>query len=161
MTPILTTPQASVRGNTLFLTLPDAVNPVVWQMDIGQARSAALEVVPANTNWQIRLKTMAGATQDVALYDTRDRAVRVLTLVHQTLTADRSHTSATTPARTRHWMLAATALALFVILVGILWRLVPPPGYQADNVTAPASASSAVGIPQSADDVLNRRGGTP
>lgn len=75
------TPSAKVVEGILILTLPDAVYPVVWQMEIGQSKSSALEVRPdtgAEGHFLLMLKTARQDVLEIAKYETREAAVRAL-----------------------------------------------------------------------------------
>ncbi|OIN86690.1 MAG: hypothetical protein AUJ12_05280 [Alphaproteobacteria bacterium CG1_02_46_17] len=76
-------PTAKVVDGILILSLPDALSPVVWQMEVGQSKSSALEV-RANedgTIFTLVLKTPRQDILEIARYDQRDDAVRALLTV--------------------------------------------------------------------------------
>lgn len=70
---------AKVVDGTLVLSLPDAITPVVWQMDLSQVRASAIEVRGAdNGQFVLALKTPKGDVNDIAPYQTRAKAVHAL-----------------------------------------------------------------------------------
>ncbi len=76
-------PTAKVVDGILILSLPDALSPVVWQMEVGQSKSSALEV-RANDDgsvFTLVLKTPRQDVLEIAQYNLRDDAVRALLTV--------------------------------------------------------------------------------
>ncbi|HPQ50664.1 MAG: hypothetical protein KDJ26_06220 [Alphaproteobacteria bacterium] len=76
-------PTAKVVDGILILSLPDAMSPVVWQMEIGQSKSSALEVRPHEDGniFSLILKTPKQDILEIARYNSRDHAVRALMTV--------------------------------------------------------------------------------
>jgi hypothetical protein len=71
---------ARVVDGKLILSLPDAQTPVVWQMDITQTKSSALEARhnEETGTYTLTLKTPRGETVDIAPFDNREFAVEGL-----------------------------------------------------------------------------------
>lgn len=161
----LTSPQVTLRDRVLVLTLPDAVNPVIWQMDLGHVRSAALGVVSHADHWQVRCRGDDGVIQDIALYPTRDQAMHVLTMIHSAIAAPDE--PAKPKAGPRHILLAGVTVVVFITLISTLATLIPPIDLSQDTPAAAApvapgqSAPPPSNEPRNADDVLQNRGGTP
>ena len=89
-------PSARVVDGTLILSLPDAITPVVWRLDLGQTKASALEVRTdreddddgdegkgggGSGRFTLVLKTPKGEVHEIAPYDTRARAVQALMAV--------------------------------------------------------------------------------
>ncbi|HNQ91475.1 MAG TPA: hypothetical protein PKI93_00925 [Alphaproteobacteria bacterium] len=76
-------PTAKVVDGILILSLPDATFPVVWQMEVGQSKSSALEVRPAEhgDGFTLVLKTPRQDVLEIAQYDSKEHAVRALITV--------------------------------------------------------------------------------
>lgn len=73
------TSTAKVIDGILILSLPDAVSPVVWQMELGQSKSSALEIRNAeNDQFVLTLKTPRQDVLDIATYASRDQAIKAL-----------------------------------------------------------------------------------
>jgi len=73
---------AKVIDGILVLSLPDAVTPVVWQMELGQSKSSALEIRKSDDGlFVLTLKTTRQDVQDIASYENRDRAIKALLVV--------------------------------------------------------------------------------
>src|SRR3989338_1783630 len=70
---------AKVIDWILILSLPDAVSPVVWQMELGQSKSSALEIRDGgNGQFVLTLKTPRQDVLDIATYANRDLAIKAL-----------------------------------------------------------------------------------
>ncbi|MCB1557493.1 MAG: hypothetical protein KDJ50_01055 [Alphaproteobacteria bacterium] len=81
-------PHAKVVDGILILSLPDADSPVVWQMEVGQAKSSAMEVRPAdqnNSSYKLVLKTPRADVLDIASYSKKEDAVRALMTVSEAM----------------------------------------------------------------------------
>lgn len=77
---------AKVIDGTLILTLPNAVRPVVWQMQLGQTKSSALEVREQNDgNWLLVLKTPRMDVMEIAPFATKEKAVKALMAVSRAM----------------------------------------------------------------------------
>jgi hypothetical protein len=77
---------AKVIDGVLILSLPDAMTPVVWQMELGQSKSSALEI-RTNTegHFSLVLKTPRQDVLDIATYGNRDLAIKSLLVVSQAM----------------------------------------------------------------------------
>ena len=69
---------ARVVDGTLILSYPDAITPIVWQMELGNTRASALEVRQNDETFVLALKTPRGDVHDIAPFATRARAVNAL-----------------------------------------------------------------------------------
>ena len=177
---------ASVVDGTLILSLPDALTPVVWRLDLGHAKASALEVrEDADGNFVLLLKTPRGDVNDIARFATRGRAVAALMSVTRAM--EQSHgqfrpaayeggpyNAAHLPVPVRKKGKAAAsqgqgngrgllgglvAIALIIILGGIMLNMGPKP-VSSNAALSPAAGiapSQAAGVPVSADDFLKNR----
>jgi hypothetical protein len=171
---------ASVVDGKLILSLPDAITPVVWQMDFSSVKASALEVRETKEGtFTLTLKTPKGEALDVAPFAKREQAINGLMAAARALenAQGRIHpgTSVSLGETQGHgvhitreprqrgsagkWIGTIAALALLVVLVGIWGSLAPrPPGgvsamtTDIPSVTTPAERTP--GVPQSADDFL-------
>lgn len=77
---------AKVIDGVLILSLPDAVTPVVWQMELGQSKSSALEIRNTGVDqFLLVLKTPRADALDIATYANRDQAIKALLVVSQAM----------------------------------------------------------------------------
>ena len=178
------TSSAKIIDGTLILTLPDAIKPVVWQMQLGQTKSSALEVrdMP-DGNWMLILKTPRMDVMEIAPFSNKDAAVRALLAVSRAM--EKAHgqlgsgngpypVPAVVPGRYSSecrrggWLcrlmkfILYTFMTLFILLilgVGVLW--LTHSGSTQDQATtilqAPAPAEAPVGSPIPADQFLNNQ----
>lgn len=153
-------PDAAVRGDTLVLSLPDAMTPVVWQFDLSSVKASALEVNPCDGGFMLRLKTPRGEMHDIASYAIRDQAVDVLSLVHRALvTGGLSKQRGAirdedrVPRRSQ-WRMAVSGVLIFIAVMWVMTSMFPPPsagGVNAGSGSVPVLES---GQPMSADEIL-------
>lgn len=84
--PVKSLAAAKVVDGILILSLPDALNPVVWQMELGQTKSSAMEVrAQADDSFLLVLKTPLQDVQNIAIYNTRALAVAALLTISKAL----------------------------------------------------------------------------
>ena len=173
---------AKVVDGTLILSLPDAISPVVWRMELGHAKSSAIEVREQdNGTFMLTLKTPKGDINDIAPYDSRAKAVTALVAISRAMEhahgeihpANAPGTAAEAPARRTKGesrggsiLTGLAGLGLVIVLIMVLMRLNPlPTGIDpasGDMAAAPSAASgfmssTPAGEPVSADDFLSRQ----
>lgn len=77
---------AKVVDGTLILSLPDAISPVVWRWNLGDAKASALEVrEEKGGQFKLVLKTPRGDVQDVAPFENRAKAMHALLAVSRAM----------------------------------------------------------------------------
>ena len=76
---------AKVVDGILILTLPEAIRPVVWQMQLGQTKSSALEVREQGDYWLLVLKTPRQDVLEIAPFADRKEAVKALMAVSRAM----------------------------------------------------------------------------
>lgn len=177
---------AKVVDGTLILSLPDAIDPVVWRMELGHVRASAIEVrAQDNGTFMLTLKTPKGDINDIAPYDSRAKAVAALVAVSRAMEhahgeirpaandGGRGEGGTVAQARKRfpgaQIVTGILGLALVIFLIGALMRLNPgPPQYgdmaggdmaalRASGGGAAAPGALPAGEPISADDFLRSR----
>lgn len=178
---------ASVVDGTLIISLPDAINPVVWRLDLGQARASAMEIrAQENGTFMLTLKTPRNDVNDIAGFSTKASALTALMAISQAL--EHAHGrirpvandaplpmpsgTNTLPVPVRHIapkkksakgkgvLAGLVAVVLIVILLGALANIAPMPSSVMRNANPAAGGSSAAtstGVPLSADDFLKNR----
>jgi len=73
------TASVKIVDSTLVISLPGAVTPVVWRMDIKQVKASVIEVVSGeNGHYTLMIKTKQGETHNVATFIENDEAVAAL-----------------------------------------------------------------------------------
>lgn len=177
------TSSASVVDGKLILSLPDAATPVVWQMDLEQAKSSALEVrEDAKTGrFALALKTQKGETLDIAAYEDKALAVQALMVTskalenaHGKIRPAAANSQDAGPASARFAQQggfagaqpqtgskASAILAILLILfLFMAWAFTIPKA--SDTIARTRSAATGApttdtGVPVSADDFLSNR----
>lgn len=173
-------PNAKVVDGVLILSLPDALTPVVWQMELGQSRSSALEVrEQENSRFVLTLKTPRQDVQDIATYSKRDLAVKALMIISQALekaqgqikpvSSETGRNLVTvrqqeTSSNVNFWknfifkvlkvcaVLGGVALVLFILSL-IIFAFISPSG----DTASISQNSNLENVPVSADDFLEGR----
>lgn len=170
---------AKVVDGNLIISLPDAINPIVWRMELGSVKASALEVKQHETNgtYVLSLKTPKGEVHDIAPYAIREGAVAALMRVSAALQSAEGRMTAavqTTPhgeqaghpvfmkpdAGALKWIFALAGVIVLVFLFASLAKT--SPGVRvAEDIPGQTSASSTTGtaqtesgVAQSADDAL-------
>lgn len=172
-----TNTSASVVDGKLILSFPDAQTPVLWQMDLTQAKASAIEVLKADKGdtFSLTLKTQKGEKVQVASFDSREQALEGLMAASRALenahgniqiAANEDQKVAVSHAPRKkasksQWVTGLVALFALIVLFGF-WASVSPKsptsiqsasGNIASQTAAPTAQSS--GVPVSADDFLN------
>lgn len=174
-----TNASANVVDGKLILSLPDALSPVVWQMDLTQAKASALEVLHNEDKEQhsLNLKNPKGETIEIAVFEERNHAVEGLMAASGALenaqgqirpggTNTNGATNTTPRVQTKNapqnirgkWIGAILALVVLFILFTIWSSIVPRPiGTSTSGTASTGSVSNpqeSSGVPVSADDFL-------
>ncbi len=167
---------ANVVDGKLILSFPDALTPVVWQMDLTHAKASALEVRETKEGgaFTLTLKNPKDETVDIASFEKRTQAVeglmaasKALANAHGQIRPVTATSSSATVQQAKQsspgkWITAIIAIVLLVVLFGIWGSLAPEtPGNYAQPGLGPAAATSSpaneAGVPISADDFLRSR----
>lgn len=155
-------PSAKITGDTLVISLPNAIDPVVWRMDMGNVREAALEVRKEKTGYSLILKKPGNDQTGIAAFDSKEEAGDALIVISQALQQNTKparsqqdrHPVATMPTQApgRSW-LWLIPLGLIVLAVFLLSRSTDMLSVE---YTPPGDAvqSGETGVPLSADQVL-------
>jgi len=80
-------PTAKISKNKLVLSLPDAMTPVVWMMDISDKSSFVLKV-DQNENGQFIVQKISldgKKIEDIAYYASKKKAVRAMTVISKVM----------------------------------------------------------------------------
>ncbi len=173
---------AKVIDGTLILTLPDAVRPVVWQMQLGQTKSSALEVrEEAGGHFMLMLKTPRADVMEIAPFPSKEKAVKALMAVSRALEKAQGQMSsyngnpaypvpAVIACSRFGWLsrllkgVLTVLLAIILLLllgIGALWLMAPSQDAMTDQISETMEAPPApapdqtIGKPVSADDFLS------
>lgn len=169
---------AKVIDGILILSLPDAVSPVVWQMELGQSKSSALEIRETdNDQFVLTLKTPRQDVLDIATYANRDLAIKALLVTSAALEKGRGQLKASPAAGANAYplpvvtqskstsgvlaVLKKTFVGLAIvagslILLGVVIFLI----FSAVNIVMSANSTPSAGVSGgavSADEFLENR----
>ena len=129
------TSTAKVIDGVLILSLPDAITPVVWQMELGQSKSSALEIrTVSDTQFLLTLKTPRQDILDIAAYENRDQAIKALMVISQAMEKAQGQLKSAAPANSypvpaisythNGWIGASFLKKLFRFLLMIIGGLI-------------------------------------
>lgn len=77
---------ARVVDGTLIISLPQAITPIVWRMELGHVRASALEVRHQEDGTSmLTLKTPKGDIHDIAPFRTKGQAIQALMAVSRAM----------------------------------------------------------------------------
>lgn len=79
------TSTAKVTDDTLILTMPDAISPVVWRLDLADTKESAIEVQDNDGIFMLVLKTPKGNLSEIAPFETKAKAVNALMCISKAL----------------------------------------------------------------------------
>ena len=163
-------PQAEIAGDQMVLSLPDAMTPVVWMIDMKQTGSFFVRVED-DKNGLFILQKLSGSgknliVEDIAYYERKDKAVRAMTLIGDSLKNPSRRPKRGGFLKTLGLFLLSLVVffilfLLFLYALGNGWmdfgsqETVQPTVQEAPIV---GSSPDHVGVPLSADDFLNERG---
>jgi hypothetical protein len=160
------TSSARVVDGTLILSLPDAINPVVWRMELGNIKASALEIrTQENGASLLVLKTPKGETYEIAPFSTRQAALDALMRVSTALQSTAAR-KIDAPAPGIHiaapgndndktgWLWAAAGLLIVLLLFVYLATLIPDASPTGTATQTSSGSSGDSGVPQSADELL-------
>ncbi len=178
---------ASVVDGTLIISLPDAINPVVWRLELGQARASAMEIRTQENNvFTLTLKTPRNDVNDIASFSSKARALGALMAISHAMerahdqirpaaandvsTAPSGGNTLPVPVRTvstrkkttrgKGVLAGLVAIILIFVLLGALANIAPMPSSTMRHAKPAAGTSSGAaqtGVPMSADDFLKNR----
>ncbi len=165
-------PSARVVDGKLILSFPNAISPIVWQMDLNDVKASALEVTTAKDGetYALTLKTPKGENVQVAPFANKNEAVEGLMAASSAL--ENAH-GAIAPgsaaagsyggphgkkSRWGKWGGIALGVLLIFVLLNILAAIAnqnPQNMTQTSGVSTTAANPTEPGVPVSADDFLN------
>jgi hypothetical protein len=159
---------AKVVDGALILSLPDAISPVVWRMDLTSVKSSALEVRDQKDGtFMLTLKTPRDDVTNIAPFTEKAIAVRALMAVSYALEQGQTHSHAHTvkpaavntgeiyPARqyaaapasseggATKWVSGIAAVLVLFLLIGVLMHQAPRSNSFAGNGEGFSAASAS------------------
>lgn len=169
--------RASIVDGKLILSLPHALTPVVWQMDLAQAKASALEVRDNKDEGSsaLVLKTARGETTEIAPFEKKSDAIDALMAVSRALESAHGQirggaasageiptaAPATQPRKRGKWIAIVLGLLMLLVLINLWGAMLPstPRGFETSPLspvsqTGNAGGGDQNGVPVSADEFL-------
>lgn len=92
--------RAKIVDGTLILSLPDAISPIVWRMDLSSVKSAAIEIRTdkkegEDERYTLTMKATGEKAKDIATFSGKSQAVQALMVASQAMEQGASTTAAT------------------------------------------------------------------
>lgn len=158
-----TNASAKVVDGSLIITLPDAKNPVVWRMALGETRAAALEVIARGDEHVLILKTPKGSSTDIAPFDKREQASDALMAVARAMEQAEGRIKPASgaslpvpPKREKTWKwLIPLALILAALFFFSQTASMTAPVGTANTAGKAGGGANDIGVPLSADSFLS------
>ena len=174
---------AKVVDGKLILSFPNAKTPIVWQMDLSDAKSSAFEVTEDQDNNQsVLISRKQGSTKSdiIAPFSAREDAINALMATSSALEnahgqiqpSSYTNTEQSTPQtttiiqtksqkKTSGGTIIATiiAIAIIIMLFGMLQSLKPRSISTGSSSSAGVSSTGTgeAGVPMSADEFLRQQ----
>jgi hypothetical protein len=171
---------AKVVDGSLIISLPDALNPVVWRMELSNVKASALEVRPHSNDgtFILSLKTPKGDVHEIAPFSSREIAVRALMRVSSALqgASGKMFTSTTLlpgvttaqdmPSRpallgagptSLKWLIALVGVVVVIFLFAKMSSMARQYAMSGSSQTATGDAAAPnanTGVPLSAEDMF-------
>lgn len=176
-------PQAQISENKIILSLPDAMTPVVWVMDMSDTNQFVMKI-DQNENGLFILQKISNdgkKIEDIAYYSDRKKAIRGMTIVTKTMNGAPKSCS-----KFKCLMCCAYKAIVLAASIGILLFIASLYSVSLNNLLLGGGSSAqpqqaqvqqqqqiipqqpsapvietnpnAVGVPMSADDFLNQQG---
>jgi hypothetical protein len=76
---------AKVVDGALVLSLPDAIEPVVWRMDLSETKAAALQIKEIEGTFVLTMKGEKTTAKDIAPFDSKEKALGALMQISHAL----------------------------------------------------------------------------
>lgn len=167
----------SIVNGKLIFSLPNAQMPVVWQMDLDNAKSNAFTIQEnkKDKNFALITKSQEGDINEIALFDDKQSAIEVLTEISYALqnahsninqTENVANTNTYPVNNSKDNKIGAGLAAALVIVLALIWIASASRSVNMINNGSTSSAGSSAsnldakntsGVAVSADDFLNNR----
>lgn len=170
---------ADVVDGYLILSLPHAIDAVVWRMALDKIGTAVFEIKQDDKTEisKLILKPKKGTAEIIATFNTKEEAIDALMKASHALQSGStkspaepaaektaspsnkiSHTPQQNSAESKRWLIALFGALAVIGLYYYLTTLIPKQAIGFENNTSAVATSSpqnTVGVPVSADDFLS------
>lgn len=145
----------------MVFSLPDADDPVIWQMDLDAYKACAFEIKTKAKKHILVMKDADGKASDIAKFSDKALAVDALMRINAALNetpAEKPKTPKKTANKKRIGIILGLIALIFVLIFS--WASMLRTPYVVNdariptNAAAQTPASQSSGVPVSADDFL-------
>ena len=165
-------PSASVETGKFVISLPDAMTPVVWMMDISSISDFLFKVDETSDGLYVLQKIVANGNkaeiEDIAYYSKRVNAIRALNAAHKGMSqgkdccAKGSGIGSFLGTFIKWFVLVCLALSFITVMVTFVMSAMSGNSeeiilQEQEAAIKSPPASGNLGVPQSADDFLMRQ----
>lgn len=169
---------AEVVDKHLILSLPNAIEPIIWRMSLDKIGTASFEIKPTKNNdaYRLVLKPQKGAAEVIAPFSTKEKALEALLNASDALQSPAVNNNSNTKKMKQNAPVNQSGelnnnnkkwLYLFIaaiVVIGLYYFMMAQIPKTVDNFggnavtgspTNSAPSNSEAGVPLSADDFLN------
>lgn len=168
-------PSATLSNNTLVLSLPDAITPVVWVMDVEKEGTFVIKVEEQEGLFALQKVAKKGVIEDIAFYKNKKRALRAMVTITKATKSQNTKARPQRPYKDLFFVLTIGALGYFLYTPTVNFVGTLLANLSTSNQTSQANKAAvqqgpiveqqdtnAVGVPMSADAFLkNKNTGLP
>lgn len=158
------TPSANIVDNSLVLSLPNAINPVVWRMELSKAKMSAIEIREDKLgDFTLVLKNPQGDVNEIARFGGKNEALKGLNAISNAMSKAEKTESKEAKSSKANKSLLKTIMIIILSLFGFIVALmlissfivaITGAGLDPSTNAALIGGATQEGIPQSADDFL-------
>lgn len=161
-------PQAQCTDNILILSFPNAIDPIVWRMDVNEIKTASFEIqsLKDKDGFQLFLKPKTGQEEIIACFNDKDTAFEALMLASDALHNDnagikkqkkRKETKENKKGSGKWWLLfwgVIIVSALYFYMINLIPSTKSFKTTTSYNNNEQINSQDTTGVPVSADDLL-------
>jgi|TARA_R110002126_G_scaffold3263_1_gene18368 hypothetical protein len=158
-------PSANIVDNSLVLSLPNALNPVVWRMELAKAKMSAIEIREDKIgDFALVLKTPKGDSNEIARFGAKSDALKGLNAITSAMlkaekTGGSTGKSGQGNSLFKKFMMVFAGIicciVLFIVIINIIAYFVGiDPSASGNGAALSNAVTMQDGVPQSADDFL-------
>lgn len=164
------TSPVNIVGSKLILSLPEALEPVVWQMDIEQAQSSSFTIKEDKKakSFNLVFKAQGNEAEDIAPFSDKQAAMDILMETSNALQRAKNvnPAPANNPTNNKGDKLGAFLAAALIIILILSWIILSSAPENLDDIgdgqtgyydSSTGNPRESSGVAVSADDFLNNR----
>ena len=164
-------PHAQIINNTMVLSLPDAMTPVVWVFDMNETKSFFVKIEQNDAGLFVlqKIVTSSKKIEDIAYYSERKQALCAMGLIAR-MDTKKALAPSDVLAKFGKILKLSVMILLAALISYLVFYLYDPLDERiasvnngetettvSNNQPSISSNTDAVGVPMSADDFLNKK----